>query len=180
MPKSNLSQLDEGDGILDEEKQSAGANEVLMSWQAQEYKKYELDPYKMGVVILASIALIIYAVVTANYLFALIIIMAMVVLQIFSKKEPAAIGIEITKAGIRVEDKTYTFEDELRSFWILYNPPDVKVLNFDRQQALLPNLAIQLEDHNPLKIREMLLRYLPEDVEKEEHFSERVARKIGV
>ena len=180
MFKSNLSQLDQEDKILEKGEQKAVSGEALISWQAQEYKKYELDPYKMGVVILVSIALIIYAIVTANYLFALIIIMAMVVLHVFSKKEPAIVDIKINKEGIVVEDKAYTFEDDLRSFWILYNPPAVKTINFNRQQAILPNMAIQLEDQNPLKVRETLLRYLPEDTEKEEHFSERVARKIGI
>lgn len=180
MPKSNLSQLDEEEDILERENRDAKPKEVLMSWQAREYHQYELDPYKMGVLVLVAIALIIYAVVTANYLFALIVIMVMVVLQIFGKKEPTTINVSMNKEGIEVGDKVFTFEDDLKSFWVLYNPPNVKTLNFDRQQAILPNIAVQLEEQNPLKIREMLLRYLPEDMEKEEHFSERMARKIGI
>jgi len=180
MSKSNLSQFDEEEDILDRENRDNKPKEVLMSWQAREYHQYELDPYKMGIVVLVSIALIIYAVVTANYLFALIIIMVMVVLQVFSKKEPTTINVSMNKEGIEVGEKTFTFEDDLKSFCILYNPPNVKALNFDRQQSILPNVVVQLEEENPLKLREMLLRYLPEDMEKEEHFSDRLARKIGI
>ena len=179
MPKENLSQLDPSEDVS-----SAGeiqrTDEVLYNWQTQEFQKYNFESSKLLLLAVAGIALLIYALVTANYLFVVFIIMAAVVIYIFDKKEPATIDVSITKEGIIIGDKSLTYAEDLKTFWILYNPPEVKTLNFDRQQLLFPNISLQVEDENPLKIRELLLRYLPEDMEREEHFSEKAARKLGI
>lgn len=178
MPKENISQLEPGEDPL-EIGQPKG-NETLFHWQTKEFQKYTFENSKLVLLIVAGIALFIYAILAANYLFMVFIIMATVVIYIYDKKEPADINVYITKEGIIVGDKELTYEEDLKSFWILYNLPDVKTLNFERQQMLLPNVSLQLEETNPLKIREALLRYLPEDMEKEEHFSEKAARRLGI
>ena len=179
MPKENISQINESSERVNAD-QPLGGGEVLFSWQTQEFQKYNFESSKLLLLIVAGIALLIYGLFTANYLFMIFIIMAAVVIYIFDKKEPATIDVIITKEDIVIGDKRLTYEEDLKSFWILYNPPEVKTLNFDRQQLLVPNISLQLEDENPLKIREVLLRYLPEDMEREEHFSEKAARKLGI
>ncbi|MBU1178397.1 hypothetical protein KJ903_04250 [Patescibacteria group bacterium] len=179
MPKENISQLDSREDAL-EAGRPGGNDEVLFSWQTQEFQKYNFVGSQLTFLIVAGIALLIYGLITANYLFVVIIIMVAVVVYIFDTKEPATIDVHITKEGVVIGDKVLTYEGDLKSFWILYNPPEVKTLNFDRQQLIFPNINLQLESENPLKIREVLLRYLPEDMEKEEHLSEKAARKLGI
>lgn len=179
MPKENISQLDLGEDVLKAGEPQVG-DEMLFSWQTQEFKKYNFESSKLLLLIVVGAALLIYAFVAANYLFMVFIIMAAVVIYIFDKKEPATIDISITKRGIIIGEKMLTYEEDLKTFWVLYNPPEVKTLNFDRQQLLFPVISLQLEDENPLKIREVLLRYLPEDMKREEHFSEKAARRLGI
>jgi len=180
MPEENISKL-EAEGENPEESIIEAQKEAtLFSWEAEEFKKSEFDPWKIGVLAVIAVILIIYAVFTANYLFALILIMAAIIVQIFTKKEPAQINISITNQGIRVNDNYFSYEEDLRSFWILYNPPEVKTLNLDRKQALLPGLILQVENQNPMKIREELLKFLPEDTEKEESLAEKTARRMGI
>ncbi|NQV13227.1 MAG: hypothetical protein HQ530_02895 [Parcubacteria group bacterium] len=176
MPKENIAQLDPEENA--DTAQAGGG--ILFHWQTQEFQKYNFESSKLLLLIVGGIALLIYAFLTANYLFMVFVIMTAVVIYIFDKKEPAAIDVSITKEGILIGEKLLTYEEDLKSFWVLYNPPEVKTLNFDRQQMMFPNISLQLEDENPLKIREALLRYLPEDMEKEEHFSEKAARKLGI
>lgn len=180
MPQENISKIESTEDNIEERVKEAQREVTLFSWEAAEFKKSEFDPWKIGVLAAIGIIVIIYAVFTLNYLFALIIIMAAVILQIFIKKEPAKVNIAITTQGIRIDNNFFSYENDLRSFWILYNPPQIKTLNFDRKQALLPGLTLQIEDQNPIKIREELLRFLPEDINKEEGVAEKTARRLGI
>lgn len=180
MPEENISKIQADRENIEQAAKEAQRETTILSWEAEEFKKSEFDPWKIGILAAIGIIVIIYAVFTANYLFALIVIMAAIIVQIFLKKEPAQVNIAITTQGVRVNDNFFSFESDLRSFWILYNPPEIKTLNFDRKQALLPGLSLQLEDQNPIKIREELLRFLPEDTEKEEGTAEKTARRLGI
>lgn len=180
MPEENISKLEAETENPEESVIEAQQEVTIFAWEAEEFKKSEFDPWKIGVLATVAVIIIIYAVFTANYLFALIIIMAAIIVQIFTKKEPAKVNVSITNQGVRVNDNYFSYEKDLRSFWILYNPPEVKTLNFDRKQALLPGLTLQIEDQNPIKIREELLSFIPEDTEKEEGLAEKTARRLGI
>lgn len=153
-------------------------DQILMEWHSSEYQQHEHHPaWFLFLGIIAAI-LTIYAIIVGNFLFAIIIIMLGVIINMYAKRAPEKIHIAITKHGIKVADKLYTFEDDLASFWILYRPPHLKTLNLQRKQRILPILTFQLEDQNPLKIRELLLNHLDEDINKEEHFTDKIARQM--
>lgn len=152
--------------------------EIQMEWYAPEYKQYERHPaWFLFLGIIAAI-LVIYALIVGNYLFAIIIVMLAIIINMLARREPERLHLAITKHGLKVNDHLYTYESDLLSFWILYRPPHLKTLNFQRKQRVLPTLTFQLEDQNPLKIRELLLDHLTEDIEKEEHFADRIARQM--
>ncbi|KKU49315.1 MAG: hypothetical protein UX68_C0001G0063, partial [Parcubacteria group bacterium GW2011_GWA2_46_9] len=56
---------------------------------------------------------------------------------------------------------------DLKSFWIIYEPPEVKMLYFDFKNAWRPRLPIPLQDENPIEVRRLLLKYLEEDLSRE-------------
>jgi hypothetical protein len=153
--------------------------EVMTEWKAREFVQYSRP--KSWYTLLLAIAgiLVVYSIIVANYLFTIIIVMLAIIINTLTRKEPQLINVAITTKGIKINEKLYTFDEDLASFWILYNPPDLKTLNFSRQQRFLPEITIQLESQNPLKIRELLLDHLTEDVEKEEHAADKVARRFG-
>lgn len=153
--------------------------EILMEWEAPEFIQYPRPKSWYISLLILAVALIIYSIITANYLLAIIIVILAVVINSLTRKEPENLKVAVTKKGIKINEKLYTFESDLGSFWVLYNPPDLKTINFARQQRFLPEISIQLERQNPLKIREFLLDYLSEDVEKEEHMADRVSRRLG-
>jgi len=60
-----------------------------------------------------------------------------------------------------------------------YEPDEAKTLFFEFKNRVRPRLSIPLENKNPLKIRAILLKYLPEDVEREnEPLSEQLSRLL--
>jgi hypothetical protein len=153
--------------------------EVLMEWKAPEYKQYDRSRTWYISLLLIAGGLIVYSLITANYLLVIITIILAVIMNSLTRKSPNELNMAVTKKGIKINDKLYTFTEDLESFWILYSPPDLKTLNFKRQQRFIPELSVQLENQNPLKIREFLLEYLEEDIEKEEHMADQISRRLG-
>ena len=153
--------------------------EILMEWKAREFIQYP-KPKTWYIALLAITAIfIIYSIVVANYLLAISVVILAIVVNTIARRKPQILNLAITRKGFKVNDKLYTYDDDLASFWILYDPPDLKTLNFSRKQRISPDLCFQLENQNPIKVRELLLDYLTEDVEKEEHITDKAARKLG-
>ena len=47
-----------------------------------------------------------------------------------------------------------------KSFFIIYQPPEVKSLYFEFKALTKPRLVIPLKDQNPVEIRKTLLEHL--------------------
>jgi len=153
--------------------------DVLVEWKAREFIQYDKNPVWMSVVYLIAVLLFIYAIWTMNFLFAILIILSVIVIYLYTKKKPRLMNVAVMKKGFRVDDTLYTYEDDLENFWVLYSPPDLKTLFFKRKQSMFPNLVIQLEDQNPMRIRELLLEHLPEDVDQDESVIDKFSRRVG-
>jgi len=151
------------------EKQIAKESEhgqVLAGWAFPEFVRQERSLAWYAVMSIIGIALIIYAIVAGNYLFALIIVLIAFIILIYNIKEPMKINFQITEDGIMLASRFYEFKD-INNFWIIYEPPAVKTLYFEFKSVLRPKLSVPLAGENPLGIREILLARLPEDLEKE-------------
>jgi len=94
----------------------------------------------------------------------------------YTLKKPREVRISITPRGVNTGYTLYEF-DNLKSFWIFYDPPEVKELSLRSKKILMPYVKIPLGDKNPVKIREMLIQYLPEK-KQEESLIESLARRF--
>lgn len=159
--------------------ETTASQDVLIQWQAKEFQQVSRPQQWYILFALIGVALVIYAFITANYLFALIVVVLAVVLNSFFHKKPKKLTVAITSEGVTVNNNFYPYGDDLASFWILYDPPHLKTLNFSRTSSVRSNLSLEIEDQNPMKIREILLNYLPEDIEQEEHPVDTTFRRWG-
>lgn len=175
---SRLTQQDI-DSFLQNEQARSAPQDILLQWDAPEFQQVARPQQWYILFALAGIGLVIYAIFTANYLFALLIVILAIVLNQYFNRKPDTIKVGITREGIVVNNRFYAYDADLASFWILYNPPELKTINFAHRSSVQPDIVIQLEDQNPLKIREILLNYLPEDIEKEEHPVDTTFRRWG-
>jgi len=112
--------------------------------------------------------LIIAIILLKNLLFSIIIVFAVFTIYIYAKKEPREIKFIVSGKGVQIDNTIYKF-DELKSFWIFYNPaspaggpPDVKEISLRSKKTFMPYLKIPLGDQNPVEVRKFLLRFLPE------------------
>ena len=105
-----------------------------------------------------------------NLLFAIIIFLQ-------SHQKPLELPFVITELGVVLNNRFYPYS-ELENFYIIYNPPEVKMLFIETLSTLRPALRIPLMDRDPNEVRHTLREFLSEDIEKEEEpFSDMVARR---
>ncbi|MFA4830585.1 MAG: hypothetical protein WC862_00415 [Patescibacteria group bacterium] len=150
--------------------------DVLHEWTIQEYERHERGVlwYILGITI--GLGLVLFAMFTGNFLFALIIILFAVILFLQSHQEPLQIPFKISELGIIVSNRFYAWS-EFSFFYIIYEPPHVKTLFLETSSTFRPVLRIPLLDMNPIEIRHTLKEFLKEDVDKEEEpLTDRMAR----
>lgn len=149
--------------------------EQFESWEFPEYHQHERGRVWYTVFFVIAGLLVLYSLATYNFLFLVIILIAGAVYVVTGRRQPAMLRCTIWEDGVTVNDKLYRY-DSLEKFWIIYNPPESKYLYLRLKGALRPDLVIALENANPVKVRDGLLRFVPEDATKEE---ESVAEVLG-
>jgi hypothetical protein len=150
------------------EKQSAKIDYGLkiMDWEVPEYDSHQKSQGWYILAISIGLVLIFYCFYSHNFLFALIIILTSWVIVLREGVKPEKVKIILTGEGVIVGRKFYDY-DEIKNFSIVYKPRlEVKKLYFEFKSSLRHRLSISLDNENPLKIREILLRYLTEDLER--------------
>lgn len=144
---------------------SGSSGKIIARWQAPEFEAYERDKRWYAYAALILIAIISYAVYTNSPVSAIVFILIGAVGYIYLNKEPKIIKFSLTDTGIIAGREIYEFE-QLHSFWIFYDPPQEKLISFHTKSYLLPFVHIPLDREDPVKMRQILLKYIPEVKQK--------------
>ena len=149
----------------------------IVGWGIPEYNKHQRTQRWYIISAIVGILFIIYSFFTGNFLFAAIVIIGALVIMIHDSQDPMIINFSITDEGLIVGKKFYDY-DVIKDFSIVYKPnQDIKNLYFEFKNAIKPRLSIPLDNMDPLPIRENLLKYLPEDLERtDQPLSEALAK----
>lgn len=139
--------------------------EVLFKWKVPEFSKPKRTYTWYFAAIVVVVALMIYSLVTANFLFALIIILVVFILFLKTYTQPKDLEFQITDEGVSLGNQFFSYR-EITGFYFIYDPPAVKKIFFTLR-GFSPDLSVPLDNMNPIVIREKLLEYLDEDLEKE-------------
>ncbi len=150
---------------------------LLHEWSAAEFTKREKDIYWYITFGIISTALAIFFLLTKNYFGSLITVLFAALVYIYSKKDPRVVRFAITPLGVTVGEKVHLFE-ELKSFWIFYEPGEIKEVSFRTTRLTSPYLGLPLGKADPVEIRKILLRFLPEK-KQEEPVANILARRLG-
>lgn len=149
----------------------------IINWQIPEYRSQNrTKTWYIGACIVAFVMLI-YSFITANFLFSVIIIIAALVIILNDRQSPTTVNVSITTEGLLVGNKFYDY-DEIKNFSFVYKPRlDIKNLYFEFKSPMKHRLTLPLDNLDPLPIKNNLLKYLPEDLERENiPFSESISR----
>lgn len=154
--------------------------DILSRWDVEEYARHDRTRVWYVFMLAVGVGFVLYGVFTNNFLFSLIIILAAIILFFQSRTEPFSVTFQIAELGVMVGNRFYPY-DELDSFFIVYNPPEVKTLFLETRSSLRPRLRIPLCEMNPVEVRHTLQAFLPEDLERtEEPMSDMISRRWGL
>ena len=157
------------------ETQQYAHEKAVFEWNAPEYIHYEKDSRWFTVAGIVAAGLIFYGIVWGSAFFSIAIAILAAVYYLQHQKPPRNIQIILSNMGIKVDEKFFPFSN-LKSFWMVYNPPEVTTLHFKTVKNVNAELTIQLGDVDPSPIREFLARQLPEEEGKGEGFVNMLVR----
>lgn len=136
------------------------SRDALMHWRSPEFEKSGWDRRWYLIATLVLAAIVIYALVSNSPIMAITFILIGIVGYIYLQKEPRILDFMITYDGIIAGKEIYEFRD-IKSFWIFYEP-HIKVISLRMKGKILPHIHIPIHDQDPVKIREDLLKFIPE------------------
>ncbi len=168
------------ESFKDKQENQIDPGKVLLNWSFPEYEKHERKLSWYIVSFSVGAFMFLYSVVTGNFIFAIIVILAGVILINSLKGEPRNIDFSITDRGILLGRNFYEY-DNLSKFWIIYKAPQVKKLYFEVDNILHTQLVMPIGNVSPLELRDLLGKYLEEDVDKEnESISDSLGRALKI
>lgn len=154
---------------------------ILMQFRVEPEKK-PLNKILLGALGIIMAGLIIYFAAAGNYLAALLFWLAGIVIgfSLYDRvKNPKPAICKIRAEGVQVNTDLYPYEN-VKSFWIFYDPPYHRELSLRVKAPLTGGFVkIPLGDEDPVKIRETLLKFIPEK-RQEEGLADTLARMVGL
>lgn len=140
--------------------------ETILHWQAPEYEEYERDKKWYALIIFSLFTVISWAIYTNSPVMAITFILIGIVGYIHINREPKVMDFMITHDGIVAGKEIYDF-DNIKSFWIFYEPEGKRTISFHTKNNLIPYIHIPIYEEDPVRIRKILLDYLPEEKHEE-------------
>ena len=147
-----------------------------ISWKAPAHMHTEKTGDWYWIVGIISITLAIISVLLGNIIFAVLILVGVFTLTLYSTKRPPTVHIVLTTNGIRIDDFMYVYSN-LESFWIEEAQLAPRIL-IKTAKKIAPYVTILLGDANPDEVRDELLVYLPE-IKHSEPFLEKLLIYFG-
>ena len=152
--------------------------EVKMMWTMKEYHAHERGAVWYALFLLGSLGLIVYAVLTSNYIFAVLIVLLGLLVVVQLVREPEDVPVLILTAGIAVGEHFHAWK-EVRDFSIAYQPPTFRHLYIDVVSWRHPLISIDLpEEKDPNIIRELLLSFAKENTERTDESLTDMVRRL--
>lgn len=148
---------------------------ALLEWTAPEFIKHTKGKVWFLVAGGLVAALVLYALWTGSITMAIAFIVLAGVYYISHHREPKNITIGLSDFGIKVGSR-YIPYNQVKAFWIIYNPPFVKTLKLLSTDKILGEMNVQLGDQDPGSIRKIIIKHVPEFEGKEESFVDLVIR----
>ena len=151
---------------------------TLYEWQAHEHvHKAKSQRWFMILAAVAAVMVAFFAI-NLNFIAAITIAFVTVLVYLMAQRKPNTMRYRIMVDGVAIGNTLYQYE-ELDSFNIVYEPDETKVLLIRSQRAMAPLVAMEIGIADPNDIRDLLLEFLPEDLQLKEPIADVLARRVG-
>lgn len=147
-----------------------------LEWRASEF--YYFAKSKLWFIVMFFITAIVefYFIISGDFFAFATFLLIFFVLFLYAVKKPRILSLKINNRGAYIDGKLYEFGN-MKSFWISYEPPEIKKIYFKKNETLYTDLILPLGGQDPVIARNFLKKYLPEE-KKEESLLEVFVRKI--
>ena len=153
-----------------------------LEWSALEYEEKERSSdwfWALGIIVLtATLSAMIYS----NYFFALLIVLAGLLLGYFALKEPDIVSYELNPKGLRVRNRLYPHEN-IKSFWVQIDTTgetNLKPTLFVKSERMfIPIISIPIEDSIASDIHSVMLSKNIIEEEMKDHPSLKIMEALG-
>ncbi len=131
-----------------------------LTWRAKEFEQPERHPNWFLSLWIIAVALIIVAIIIKSYLFAVFIILAAGITNIYALKVPQEVDFELTSEYIKIGQKIHNL-DGFVGFWI-FERKNGNILVLDAKKGLRVDLEAPLGEISQDDVRSILSQILPE------------------
>jgi len=149
-------------------------DEILHMWKTPEFVKIDKGRRWYMTTGIILLLLITYAIFSGSATMAIVFILIGGMFFMIRNQEPRMQEIMITKLGVWIDEKFYAYSN-IHSFWIVYEQPYIRTLYLQIGKGH-KRISIQLNDQDPVLIRQLLSREIPETEDKHEDFTETLIR----
>ena len=146
-------------------------------WSAYEHEHIERENDWYIALGIIAVCAALTSILFSDVLFALVIILAAVVIGMMARRPPSLHNFELSNRGIKVGDVMHSF-DEIISFWV-HDDEKRPMLFIDTTKFMSPNLIIPIEDVRPSEVRAFLSEYA-EEVQMEEPLPHKILEFFGL
>ena len=146
-------------------------------WSAPEYHYYRKDVSWYWLVLIVTVILVTLALWQKNFLFAVFIIVAALLILAWGRRPPQTIDFTLSEQGLNIGGKkSYGFQD-LSGFVIIPNlaDPELSDLILKTKSQLNAWVRIIIASQRSETIKNLLSKFLPE-VEYEESLADHIAK----
>lgn len=151
---------------------------ILYKWQAQEHA-YQPRSAMWFIALAAGVTLAAGLLVWfGNILGAIVVAFIGGVIYMLAQRKPETVKYQLRVDGVAVGSHLYAYED-LDAFNVVYKPGEVKTVLVRSKRKLAPLINMEIGEADPVEIRDVLLEFLPEDLEMAEPLTDVWARRFG-
>lgn len=137
----------------------------MIRWTAPEFIQYKRGKNWYALLVVIALTLAGLAIIYKYWTSLILVLLGLAVIWMRTVKEPRQIHFVLTDQGLEIDNRLHPFTD-LQSFWILESFYG-RELFLHGKKIFSPRLEIHLGNQDKDKIRDFLLKYLPEKEEEE-------------
>ncbi len=150
-------------------------NRLLLEWRTPEFVRHAKGKNWFMAAGILTLCLVAYALYTGSATMAIVFIVLAGVYILAHNQEPKIISVKVTQLGVFVGDVFYPY-NMIQAFWIVYHPPMVQTLNLRLAGKAITKVTIQLDQQNPVEVRTLLAKEVPEVEGQQETTTELLIR----
>jgi hypothetical protein len=148
-----------------------------LSWHAPEFPEHPKPLVWYVIYGLATGTLVMYGVSVDSWTTAVAFLFFGIMGIYAASRKPKSVLVRVNGQGIEVDGNRYPYES-IRRFWVLYHPPHIKSIYFETSAYFNGLVKVELAQQDPRPVRELLARYLEENLDGEEPMVDVIARRL--